>query len=285
MEMKMNRKLIILLVAPIVLAVIAMVVTKSMSSVSSAAPEPDSQAVCMKNLAMLSVALHNYNSVYGSFPPPYTVDKDGKPLHSWRTLLLPFFEQNKLYGQIRPDEPWDSEYNRQFHTIEIPAYRCPCDKEAQGKPYASYDVAVGENTIFPPFDGKLQPVVSFEAIERSNAGTNLTAMLFERKKPIHWMDPTPLRTESLKDEIAWGHGDATLISCPEASVWSISKEVDPHVLVRLFEWKNRTISDDRELKNAIDKSVDVDEIRRINNCGVFFAPANPRFDRERNRQD
>ena len=63
----------------------------------------------------LRFALFNYRDEYGSFPPAYTVGENGKPLHSWRVLILPYLEGKELYSQIRLDEPWDSEHNSQFH--------------------------------------------------------------------------------------------------------------------------------------------------------------------------
>src|SRR5262245_60216991 len=48
---------------------------------------------CSNNLKQIGLALHNYHDKYGALPPAYTVDEDGKPLHSWRTLILPFMEQ------------------------------------------------------------------------------------------------------------------------------------------------------------------------------------------------
>src|SRR5271163_108233 len=46
-----------------------------------------SQCFCIKQIA---VALHNYHDTYGSFPPAYVADETGKPMHSWRVLILPF---------------------------------------------------------------------------------------------------------------------------------------------------------------------------------------------------
>src|SRR5262245_49310958 len=55
---------------------------------------------CASNLRNIVVALHSYESTYGCLPPAYTIDADGKPLHSWRTLILPFIDQQLLYNQI-----------------------------------------------------------------------------------------------------------------------------------------------------------------------------------------
>ena len=35
-----------------------------------------------------------------------------KNAHSWRVELLPYLDQNDLYGQYRMNEPWDSENNK-----------------------------------------------------------------------------------------------------------------------------------------------------------------------------
>ncbi len=45
--------------------------------------------LCTKNLRQLSLALHNYHDRHGHFPPPYVADANGKPMHSWRVLILP----------------------------------------------------------------------------------------------------------------------------------------------------------------------------------------------------
>ncbi len=45
------------------------------------------------------MALHNYNNTYGGLPPAYTVDANGKPLHSWRTLFCRIWI-NALYEKI-----------------------------------------------------------------------------------------------------------------------------------------------------------------------------------------
>src|SRR5687768_11506472 len=36
------------------------------------------------------LALHNYHSSHGRFPPAAVHGADGKPLYSWRVLILPY---------------------------------------------------------------------------------------------------------------------------------------------------------------------------------------------------
>ena len=80
--------------------------------------------------------LHNYHRRHNAFPPAFSSSKDGKPLLSWRVLILPFLDQNSLYQEFHVDEPWDSPHNRAL-VAKMPAvYRCPFegrDMAAQGK--------------------------------------------------------------------------------------------------------------------------------------------------------
>lgn len=64
----------------------------------------------LKNLKQILLAMHNYHDAHGRFPTDVT-DADGKPVLSWRVELLPYLEQDALYKQFKPTEPWDSEHN------------------------------------------------------------------------------------------------------------------------------------------------------------------------------
>lgn len=87
--------------------------------------EPARRSQCKNNLKQIGLALHNYHDAYGSFPPPYTVDESGQKLHSWRTLLLPFVDQNPLYVQIDLTRPWDDPVNLKLCSTPVPVYLCP----------------------------------------------------------------------------------------------------------------------------------------------------------------
>src|SRR5205807_1197555 len=67
------------------------------------------------NLKQFGVAMQNYGSANGDrLPPAVTYANDGKPLLSWRVMLLPYLEQDALYRAFRLDEPWDSPHNIQL---------------------------------------------------------------------------------------------------------------------------------------------------------------------------
>jgi hypothetical protein len=50
------------------------------------------------SLREVGLALRGYHDVYGQLPPAAVTAKDGKPLYSWRVLLLPFLVEDETTG-------------------------------------------------------------------------------------------------------------------------------------------------------------------------------------------
>ncbi|MCL2742505.1 MAG: DUF1559 domain-containing protein [Planctomycetaceae bacterium] len=150
---------------------------------------------CTNNMKEIVFAFHNYHDVYGCLPPVYTVDEGGKPLHSWRVLILPFIEQKALYEKIRLDEPWDSEHNQQFHEAVPDTFRCPSNPHhksgnhspAETAPYmptlcgSTYSVIYGAKAAFTGS----QPTCFADI---TNGKSNVI-VLVERRTPVNWMNP------------------------------------------------------------------------------------------------
>ncbi|GHT45768.1 hypothetical protein FACS189454_05780 [Planctomycetales bacterium] len=162
----------------------------------SVAREAARRMQCGNHIKQLVLAMHNYHDNYGHLPPAYTVDADGKPLHSWRVLLLPYLEHSALYEQIRLDEPWDSEYNKQFHSRVPSVLRCPShwhlsilQPTGERKYFlldnddnrCGYSLVIGKETAF---DGS--KTATFADIQDS---TSNTVLIVERMTPVNWMQP------------------------------------------------------------------------------------------------
>ncbi|MBY0230541.1 MAG: DUF1559 domain-containing protein [Gemmataceae bacterium] len=77
---------------------------------------PGSRTMEANNLKQIGLALHWFADTHDNrFPQAVAYrSKDGRPLLSWRVLILPYIEQEALYKQFRLDEPWDSEHNIQL---------------------------------------------------------------------------------------------------------------------------------------------------------------------------
>ncbi len=154
-----------------------------------AAREPARRCQCVNNLKQLGVALHNYHDAYKCFPPAYVADEEGRPMHSWRVLILPYLERVELYEKYRFDEPWDGPHNRQLgdhigsRTWSSP-FRCPSDRD--GSPVnTNYVLVTGEGTAWG--EGESPQVRDF------TDGTSETIMVVEMgDSDIHWMEPRDL---------------------------------------------------------------------------------------------
>ncbi len=53
------------------------------------------------NIKLMMLAMHTYNDAKKTFPPAYSVDKNGKPLLSWRVLILPYIDQKAAVRSIQ----------------------------------------------------------------------------------------------------------------------------------------------------------------------------------------
>src|SRR5262245_49759347 len=100
----------------VVLAFLALLVALLLPLSRSARPAAR-RAQCTNNLKQIALALHDYEQEHGALPPAYTVDAAGRPLHSWRTLILPYLEQEKLYQSIDLSKPWNDPANAQAREV------------------------------------------------------------------------------------------------------------------------------------------------------------------------
>ena len=101
------------------------------------------------------MAFHNYADVHGTLPPAAVCGDDGRPLLSWRVLLLPYLEQQKLYDEFRLDEPWDSPHNRPLLDRMPRTYQAPWTRNVDVPPnHTVLKVFVGSGTAFEPPAGR-----------------------------------------------------------------------------------------------------------------------------------
>jgi hypothetical protein len=164
------------------------------------------RSACLNNLKQIALAMHNYANKYGTFPPAYVADSQGKPIHSWRALLLPFLDDEQLSKKYSFDEPWDGPNNRQLHNIVIRTYTCWSDAGPRTDPtMTSYVVVTGPNTAFPgarsvKFSDFRKPLSNvLLVIEVANSG-------------IHWMEPRDLPYSEMDFKIN-GKPGKSLSSC------------------------------------------------------------------------
>jgi len=137
----------------------------------------------VNNLRQIAIAMHNYHDTYGHFPPAVATSREGKPLYSWRVLLLPFMEEQPLYSQFKLDEPWDSPNNKPLLARIPKVYQSP-----RGKPADSaatyYQVLVGGGALFD----LNRPTRMADITD----GTSNTILVIEAGEPVPWSKPEDL---------------------------------------------------------------------------------------------
>ena len=101
------------------------------------------------NLRSILIAMQNYQEVYGTFPPAYVSDRRGKPMHSWRVLLLSFLDEKPLYEKYRLHEAWDSPHNRALASRTPETYVSNYPR-VRREGNTGFVAITGQGTAFPP---------------------------------------------------------------------------------------------------------------------------------------
>jgi hypothetical protein len=202
--------------------------TTILEAVKSPTGPPAERMRSANNLRQLMIALHNYHDVHGHFPADVT-DKDGKPLLSWRVLILPHIDHEALYRQFKLDEPWDSPNNKPLVAKMPKALRSPRQAEAL-KDRTTYLAPLGKGLVWDAPRGLKMTQVS--------DGTSNTIALVEADddRAVTWSKPEDITIDS-KDPLAGllGHyGDGFHAAMADGSVRFIKKSIAPETLWSLF---------------------------------------------------
>jgi hypothetical protein len=146
------------------------------------------------------MALHNYHEDYGCFPPAFVADETGRPMHSWRVLLLPYMEEHAQYSRYDFSEPWNGPRNG-WLAFEIPdVYRC-ADVPRGATMTTAFLAITGPETMWPSagsvckddlLDG---PEQTLAVVEVANCG-------------VCWLEPRDLAVPALPlaADAGQGHG-------------------------------------------------------------------------------
>ncbi len=157
---------------------------------------PSRRATCTNNLKQIGLAMQSYHDANGTFPAVARYDASGKPLLSWRVLILPYVEERVLYEQFHLDEPWDSPHNKPLADRMPSVFRCP-SAALPSRSLTTYMVVVDPRSIFT---GEASGV-PFSSV---SDGTSTTLLVVEAASPVLWTKPADLSIAALDRPLGAG---------------------------------------------------------------------------------
>ncbi len=176
---------------PLFLGVFAIALTLGVAMwAMRAARRASCESECAGHLKAITIALLNYEASYGTLPPAYTTRADGTRMHSWRVLILPFLEQERLFRRFRLDEPWNSPGNLALAAEMPKVYRCPNSDDTSRGDRTNYLAVVGNGTGFPcDFSFNLRRLSDRQRRE-------LVLLVEVSRSEICWLEPRDLGPET-----------------------------------------------------------------------------------------
>lgn len=185
------------------------------------------RASCAANLRDIMFALKEYDSKNGSLPPAFIAAANGKPMHSWRTLLLPYLDEQALHAQYNMSEAWNGPNNSKL-AVSLREFVCPSHP---GKPGAtSYLAVVGPNTGWP--DKK-----PLKLSELPDDGRNTIMLVEIADSDIPWTEPRDLTIEEAIGAIQSGPhgGDATNVAFADGRIRCLPAYIPRDALERFLK--------------------------------------------------
>ncbi len=190
---------------PIAVAISHLVVLWLMLLGATSACEGQSRPAVAKtardDLYQLGLAMHKYLAAQyrpgpvGAlrqpmrFPPPAIYSEEGKPLLSWRVLILRYLGEEELFRQFKFDEPWDSPHNRAL-VEKIPRVYQSVRESTTKVGYTHYQVFVGKGTMFDGPEGM--------DIGHVTDRTAKTILIVEAAEAVPWTKPADIVYSSEK---------------------------------------------------------------------------------------
>lgn len=175
------------------------------------------------NLKQIGLALHNFDQAYGRLPPPVRMDKDGRPLCSWRFQVLPFVEA--IMQGVDYDAPWDDPANDWLASQPHFAYCWQPERDSPARLHTNVVAITGPGTAFDPD--------CVRRLSEMDADTVLAIEIADFGK--HWMEPGDLRVDEVPESIMKGlDGTGVHVLLADGTVWFLRAEVPLDDLKKFF---------------------------------------------------
>lgn len=177
----------------VVIAIIAVLIALLLPAVQQAR-EAARRSTCKNHLKQLTLAIHNYHDVAGSFPIGGTANESSAPMIGWQVRVLPYLDQSPIYNQLDMEgklpsssfSPTSERRNlpyqilsdgRQLREVVLAVVRCPSDSlGSQRNRWAlgNYGASLGSQRT--------------ESNRHNSAGQSCQPYLNLAEKSVNWGD-------------------------------------------------------------------------------------------------
>jgi len=182
------------------------------------------------NLKGIAQAAIGHERQHGVLPAGVVADADGRPLHGWMTMLLPFIDEGELFVRVRLDESWDSAANAPVFATRVHAYENPgIDRQRDAPDLTRADYAANALVIGPgePLgrgqieDGAARTILAGEVM----AGRVPWGQPGNSRDPRRGLDPAS------PDAFGgpWEYGMVQVVFA-DGHVGTVSPDIDPRLL-------------------------------------------------------
>ena len=186
-----------------------------------------------QTLRRILLAMHNYESANGHFPNDLRANS-GKPLLSWRVVILPYLfppgtdpagqpPLDGLYRQFNLDEPWDGPTNKPLLAQMPDVFRVRFQPKTVTNTY--YQGFAGVGTVFEPG----QKI----GINQITDGMSNTLAVAEVGPPVPWTQPADVPYDQGKPfpTVAWPFGNLINVAHADGSTHQYAPAV-PELYLR-----------------------------------------------------
>jgi len=179
---------------------------------------------CEMNLDLIGYLLREYQETHGVLPPAYVADEDGRPLLSWRVLVV---GSDDLDTKLDSSQPWDSPTNSRPLDSLKPSrlLNCPSSKATQTN-ITHYVAVTGPGTLWNDKGPK----------HLSESDKRILVIEWP-ESDIHWAEPRDITLDEL---IAWleskpdtNHPGCLLYVDGSGEVGELPIDSDPETVRRL----------------------------------------------------
>lgn len=167
----------------------------------------------------------------GRFPPAVVTDKDGKPLYSWRVLILPYIEQDAVFRAWKLDEAWDGPNNRRLSELVIKTF---CEPTEPPSNRTRYRVFHGNGAVF---ESSMVGAKKGTRINEIVDGTSNTIMVVQTRDSVPWAAPDEIAYDPKKPipELGLPGAGYFLTAFADGSVRTLKTTINPQWLHQLVQ--------------------------------------------------